>query len=341
MGGEHAPRHHDDAPPHDGGARVLLFDAKGDDREIDIASLDPARLAAHQIAWIDIVTDDPQVLRTTLARWHLEALPIASLLDARHAPLFSQDDWWGARALSPAWDEEREIGVGAAWMLIVGPNLVITVHRRRVQFLEALARQDDAGSRVGTLDADSFAAALLDRMLTAYFDTIDAFEDRLDKVEVDILQRRINTRHLPQLRRLRRAVSMLRRMLSSHRDLFDALVRPDFQPDWDDKVHKQFRALERRYERAVDAVENARDLVIGSYELLSTRLSQRTNETMRLLTFVTVMLGTLAVVAGVLGMNFKAPLFDTGGVGFWSAVGGMVAFALLALGVARWRGWWR
>jgi len=210
-----------------------------------------------------------------------------------------------------------------------------------VQFLETLARRDDAGSRVGKLDADSFAAALLDRMLTAYFDTVDAFEDRLDKLEVDILQKRINTQHLPQLRKLRKSVSMLRRMLSSHRDLFDALVRPDFQPDWDEKVQKQFHALERRYERAVDAVENARDLVIGSYELLSTRLSQRTNETMRLLTFVTVMLGTLAVAAGVLGMNFKAPLFDTGGVGFWIAVGGMVAFVLLSLGVARWRGWWR
>lgn len=341
MGGEHAPRHQDDAPLHDGGARVLLFDARGEDREIAIDALDPAHLAEHQIAWIDIVTDDPDALRDTLARWKLDTLPIAPLLDARRAPVFTQDDWWGARALSPAWDDAREIGVGAQWMLIVGPNLVITVHRRRVQFLEALARQDDAGSRIGQLDADSFAAAVLDRMLTAYFDTVDAFEDRLDKLEVDILQKRINTQHLPQLRRLRKSVSVLRRMLSSHRDLFDALVRPDFQPDWDEKVQKQFRALERRYERAVDAVENARDLVIGSYELLSTRLSQRTNETMRLLTFVTVMLGTLAVAAGVLGMNFKAPLFDTGGVGFWIAVGGMVAFVLLALGVARWRGWWR
>lgn len=320
---------------------MLLFDAEGSDCEIPLASLEPARLSPQQLAWIDVVTEDPDDVRDLLRGLQLEDLPIEPLLDAQRAPLFNLEEWWGARALSPAWNDDREIGVGAPWLLIVGPNLVMTVHRRHVQFLDDLARQNDARSRVGTLDADSFAAALLDRMLTAYFDTIDAFEDRLDRLEVDILQQRVHRTHLPQLRKLRRSVSLLRRMLSSHRDLFDALVRPDFQPDWDDKVQKEFRALERRYERAVDAVENARDLVIGSYELLSTRLSQRTNETMRLLTFVTVMLGTLAVAAGVLGMNFKAPLFDTGGVGFWSAVGLMLALALLALGVARWRGWWR
>jgi Mg2+ and Co2+ transporter CorA len=62
---------------------------------------------------------------------------------------------------------------------------------------------------------------------------------------------------------------------------------------------------------------------------------------MQLLTFVTVVLGTLAVVAGVLGMNFNAPLFDTGTAGFWTTVGAMAGFVLLAMLVARWRGWWK
>jgi len=87
-------------------------------------------------------------------------------------------------------------------------------------------------------------------------------------------------------------------------------------------------------------VENARDLVVGSYELLTTRLSQRTNDTMRTLTFVTVLLGSLAVVAGVLGMNFEAALFRSGSRGFWIAVGAMAAFVVLAMVVGRRRDWW-
>jgi magnesium transporter len=106
-------------------------------------------------------------------------------------------------------------------------------------------------------------------------------------------------------------------------------------------VVAEFRALSARYERAVDAVENARDLVVGSYELLSTRLSQRTNDTMQLLTFATVLLGSLAVIAGVLGMNFQAALFQTGTDGFWITVGAMSLVVLGAMLLARRRGWWK
>ena len=85
--------------------------------------------------------------------------------------------------------------------------------------------------------------------------------------------------------------------------------------------------------------ESLGDLVVGSFELFATRSAERTNDTMRALTFVTVLLGTLSVVAGTLGMNFAAPFFDTGGRGFWVAFAGMLLLAGISLAVARWRRW--
>jgi Mg2+ and Co2+ transporter CorA len=321
--------------------RILLFDADGEDREIEAGDLDLSRLSENELAWIDIRVHDASQITQALCRFGIEGLPLASLMEHRNGAWFTQRDWFGARAIAPTWDAEHETFSGAAWLLAVGPNVVVTVHRRRIAFLEALFANDDPDSRVGKISADSFAAALLDRLLTTYFDAVDAFEERLDRLEVEILEPKLRHTHLPSLRRLRRAVSILRRLLSAHRDVFDTFSRPDFQPDQDEKVEKQFRSVSLRYERAVDAVENARDLVVGSYELLSTRLSQRTNESMRLLTFVTVLLGSLAVIAGMLGMNFRAGIFDTGSEGFWTAVGLMALVVLVALLIARWRGWWK
>jgi Mg2+ and Co2+ transporter CorA len=267
--------------------------------------------------------------------------PFQRLLDERRAPVFSQHDWFGVRALAPDWQTHEGDCHAIPWLLLVGNNVVVTAHPKPIPFLDEVAALEDQDSRIGKLGADSFAAALLDRMLTAYFDAIDAFENRLDRLEVEILEPHVRTTHLRELRRLRQVVAHLRRLLSSHRDLFDAIARPDFQPDQDEKVQAQFHAVGQRYERATDAVENARDLVVGSYELLTTRLSQRTNETMRALTFATVVLGTLAVVAGVLGMNFKAALFDAGSRGFWITVGAMTVFVVSAIVLARRRGWWR
>ena len=89
----------------------------------------------------------------------------------------------------------------------------------------------------------------------------------------------------------------------------------------------------------MDMVENTRELMVGSFELFSSQTALRTNETMRVLTFATVLIGTLAVLAGVLGMNFDAAFFATGDAGFWWALGGMAALAVAAVVVARWRRW--
>ncbi len=329
------------AEPSSPRVRTLLFDADGRDRYLSFDELEPARLSQRTLAWVDLPSDDPAQIDRALARLQAPELPLVALLDPRSAPVLSQQDWFCARAIAPRLDRDSAKCHGEPWLLAVGPNVVLTVHRGTLPFLDEVYANDDPLSRVGMLDADSFAAALLDRMLTSYFDAIDRFEQHLDTLEVRILEPRVRAGYLVELRSLRRSVSILRRLLSAQRNLFDALSRPDFRPDRDEAVARRFRAVSTRYERVVDGVENARDLVVGSFELLATRLSQRTNESMRALTFFTVLLGSLAVVAGVLGMNFRTALFDTGAQGFWSVVVAMALVVVAALWIARRRGWWR
>ena len=69
-----------------------------------------------------------------------------------------------------------------------------------------------------------------------------------------------------------------------------------------------------------------------------TRVAQRTNDVMRLLTWVSVLLLPAVVIAGVMGMNFKVGFFDNPGY-FFVVIGVMVALAAGTLVVARWRGW--
>jgi Mg2+ and Co2+ transporter CorA len=117
------------------------------------------------------------------------------------------------------------------------------------------------------------------------------------------------------------------------------LSRPDFRPQEGQAVDQHFLTLDGRFERAMDMVENARDLVVGSFELFSSKTAIATNDQMRVLTFVTVVLGMLAVLAGIFGMNFDAPFFHSSGTGFWVAVGvmaGLLAIALIAGKLRRW-----
>lgn len=322
---------------------AFLFDGEGQDRDVDLTTLDVSALTERQLLWVD-VEDDEASDSHSLVAYLVEQLKLGphavealQSLDGR-TDLASFGDWFLAQAVAV----EHEGGLrfrGRGLAIVCGHNVVVSLHRGPVQFLEQLRGRERADTRLGTLSAESFTASLLGWLVDSYLHAVSDFEAAVDRLEVSVLSARAPRESLQDLADLRRGASRLRRMLAPHRHVFGAMARPDFRPDDAGIADKHFRALEQRFERAMDAVENARDLVVGSFELFATRSSERTNDTMRTLTFVTVLLGTLSVVAGTLGMNFAAPFFDTGGRGFWIAFAGMALVAVVAIVVARWRRW--
>lgn len=323
--------------------RAMLFDADGKDRSVDAETVAPSALNSHKLLWIDVEGDDAHDADAVLARLATQlelGEGAATLLQdlGEGAQLRNFGDWFLAEAVAVEHEGElRFRGRGLA--IVCGRNFVLSLHRGPIGFLDELRDRERADSRIGTLSAESFSASLLGWLVDSYLQSVTDFEAAVDRLEVSVLASRVHRECLPELAQLRRGASRLRRMLAPHRHVFAALARPDFRPDAEGAADKHFRALDQRFERAMDAVENARDLVVGSFELFATRSAERTNDTMRALTFVTVLLGSLAVMAGVLGMNFQVPLFDTGMRGFWISIGAMVAIAVLATVVARWRRW--
>lgn len=322
---------------------VFLFDGEGQDREVDLDQVDVDALTDRQLLWVDVETDEANDAHALIEylverlQLGLQAVEVLQSLDGR-TDLASYGDWFLAQAVAV----EHEGGLrfkGRGLAIVCGHNVVVSLHQGTVQFLEQLRGRERADTRLGTLSAESFTASLLGWLVDSYLHAVSDFEAAVDRLEVSVLSARAPRESLQDLANLRRGASRLRRMLAPHRRVFGAMARPDFRPDDAGIADKHFRALEQRFERAMDAVENARDLVVGSFELFATRSSERTNDTMRTLTFVTVLLGTLSVVAGTLGMNFAAPFFDSGGRGFWIAFAGMALVTVLAIIVARWRRW--
>ena len=90
--------------------------------------------------------------------------------------------------------------------------------------------------------------------------------------------------------------------------------------------------------QAVDAAREAKESTRGSFDLLVARLGQRTNDIMKVLTLVTVILLPSTVLAGVMGMNFRVGLFDLVWM-FWAVIAAMFGIAVLVLSVARSQRW--
>ena len=79
------------------------------------------------------------------------------------------------------------------------------------------------------------------------------------------------------------------------------------------RPRRGFSALGSRVFQAIDAAREAKESTRGSFDLIVARLGQRTNDIMKILTLVTVILLPATVLAGVMGMNFQLHLFDLSG----------------------------
>jgi Mg2+ and Co2+ transporter CorA len=323
--------------PGNGGTYALLFDADGSDREVALETLDLTALSERQLLWID---HEGHGLRPLLQRLGLrDAVPALDENGQGPPRLQNFGDWFLVRVVAVAPGEHLECAAQPL-LILAGRNFVITLHRQPLEYLAQLRDRERADTRIGVLSAESFTASLLDWQLVTYFDAVAELEADVDELEVQLLSRPLPRSYVADLAVLRRAASRLRRMLAPHRQVYGAMARPDFRPDAGKEADTQFRALNERFERTLDAVEGARELVLGSFELFATHTAQRTNDIMRILTFVTVLLGTLAVLAGVLGMNFEAPIFKTGTRGFVTTIVLMAGLVLGALAMAKRRRWW-
>ncbi len=305
-------------------------------RDVALDELGAQRPAQDEVLWVNLCGASAETLDRV---WDALRFPPAALQlwkAETHAPDIGQDgEYFWAQVIAVGEVHEGQFH-GDSLMVVGGRNIVVSMHGRELALIDRIMRDDRGG--IGVLSAESFSAALLDAHLSTYFEAASAFESEVERLEVQILDDKPRD-CLPDLRRLRRSASRLRRMLAPHRVVFSRLSRPDFRPSADRDAQKHFSALDVRYERAMDIIESARELVMGSFELFSAKTNLETNDTMRVLTFVTVVIGALSVIAGWMGMNFQARMFETEDVGFFFAVFGSMLIAAALVLIARRKNW--
>jgi Mg2+ and Co2+ transporter CorA len=319
--------------------RALLFDSKSrETKPLDLEQLSGLNPSETQLLWVDLTAPVEEELAKVSHGLQLPQEALDAIASNHTNPaLRSCEKFFWARVVAIS-DVDDETLQGSVLTLVAGPNLVVSLHDDQIGFIENLLSQQSGQSEVGMLGAASFTAALLDWQLSTYFQGVSDFEREVERIEVSILSGRPGN-CLGSLRSLRKTASRLRRMLAPHREVFAGMARPDFRPQEKERAEAHFMALEAHFERAMDMVENARDLVVGSFELFSTQTALTTNDSLRILTFVTVVLGILAVIAGILGMNFEVGFFKSGAMGFAVAVGGMIVLAALSIWMGK-RGRW-
>ena len=310
--------------------RAYLYDASGTDESVELEDVDVRELNESELLWVTLLQRDAEMVADVAARLNIEDIPVKSVIEGSNRPkVIKFGEFFHFSVNSVMLLAE---GVPAKYPIdfVVGKNFVITIHDGEVDYFADFRQREKGETQFGRLSSESFVATLLDLHIVSYFHALSVLEKRVDKLDSQILKKDLEAdEFIAEMVILRRDVSKLRRWLIPHRELIYSFLRADFQHIIDTGALELYKTLESHFENAVDAIESSRETVLGAFDLYATKSTQLTNAFIRRLTFLTLVTGTLGVIAGILGMNYKASIFEAEN-GFWIALGIM---ALVAIGL--------
>lgn len=318
---------------------AYLYDAVGNDEKIEIEDIDVKKLGENKLLWIDMGKRDEEALDSIVTALELENVPCRSIIKDKRRPNINKFESFFQFCIDSVITETDSPFEKVSIDFIVGENFVVTIHEGEVDYFREFRKREKGETTFGELDAESFVATLLDMHIVSYFRALEELELEVDKLDEVVLKSEIETeKFLAKMGELRRSVSLLRRWLMPHRDVIYSLARADFQQIAESDSLDQYKMLISHFENAVDAIESSRDTVLSTFELYATGAAHRMNIFIQRLTFFTVLIGSLGVVAGILGMNYKVDFFESS-AGFWLTIAGMVLVAIIMTIFARYKRW--
>ena len=203
---------------------------------------------------------------------------------------------------------------------VVGDNWVVTAHERPAGVLDDYAELAQGSGRTGDLDGATFLAGLLEWVLDEHAAAFERVEEELEQVDSRGMRGEADPDgEIENLITLRLRVGKLRRSLASHRPMLLALAHPELEALGDKESARRFELLVDRYELTLQGARDARESIYGSFDVLIARTGHRTNEIVKVLTLASVIFLPGALIAGIMGMNFKPGLFTHPAL-FWVTV---------------------
>ena len=322
-------------------SRAILFD-RDEVEQLDHLSERPRRLNGSRLLWVDIDRGDDGRVDDVAAAFDLHDATRERLAASGGKAVF--DDYGRyihVTTYSPCAegdeDDEDEEGL-VALECVVGENWVITAHDRPIEVLDEFAERVSGSGDTGVLDGPAFLATLLEWVLGAYSAAFERLEEQLEEFDVEAMRGNGADSDIEHLVAKRRRVGVLRRALAAHRSALVALTHPELEALGNNASGERFQSLLQRFESTVQEARDAKDSIVGSFDLLIARTGHRTNHVMKVLTLTSVIFLPGALLAGVMGMNFKVGLFNENWI-FYVVLALIILIAPITIGTAKRYDW--
>ena len=291
--------------------------------------------------WIDLEGLDPR-FEAMLRDWGFHPLAIEDVFTQQHQPKVEEYDdtlFMIVRGLdfNVMEDHEADEIVTLKLAAFLSRRRLVTSHRAPLRGVSAVYDRLGESKRAYPGGVTQVLWTICDEMMDLYFPLIDSIGGEIEELEERVMASPSQD-HLHRLLLLRRKLSILRRTMLPHRQVFSHLAGSRFEAI-DETAALNFRDTQDNVLRLADAIEQQRDLLSNVKDTYLSVVAQRTNEIMRVLTVFSAIVLPLSLIAGIYGMNFEHMPELRQAWGYPAVLGSMTA---LACGMLLWfkkKGW--
>lgn len=222
--------------------------------------------------------------------------------------------------------------------IVLGNNFILSFQEKESALFEPVRERlrGDKG-RIRKAGSDYLVHALIDSVVDNYFILLEDMEDRIEKLENDLIKQTSPTR-LQSIHNLKRELIFLRKSLWPLRETISSLQRSD-SPLIDEPNAIYFKDIFDHIIAIIDTVDTFRDMLSGMLDIYLSSASMRLNEVMKVLTIIATIFMPLTFLAGVYGMNFKHMPELEWTWGYFGLWGIMLTIAILMLMFFRRKKW--
>ena len=223
--------------------------------------------------------------------------------------------------------------------IFLGSDFLITVNvmnSANQQLLKDIERAAELNPKKALQGPAFLLHVILDYIVDQKYEAIDAFEDDLDKAEETIISD-LSGFDPAALLNLRRDLFAIRRSLFHEREIMVKISRKDC-PFIPEKALFYYRDIYDHLTKFFEMTETSRDVVTSLMEMYLSMLNNkmaetanRTNRTVRRLTFITTIFMPLTLLAGIGGMSEWSMMT---GPSNWKIAYPAFLFAMVVIGFA-------
>jgi len=294
------------ADAHEHPTRIQLLDYGQQDLIVkDLADLDESRsyLARDSVTWIHVsgVADAGTVERLG-GLLDLHPLAQEDVLNAGQRPKCETYEDQLFVVLYLAQQRGRHISAEQV-SLFLGRGFLVSFCACDHDPFEAVRKRLQAhAGKLREHKEDYLLYALLDLTIDQGFPVLERLGERVEALEDELLGTP-DKGTLARLHALRRETLLLRRLLWPQREVVNGLLREE-HPLIQESTKVYVRDCYDHAVQIIDLLETYREVITGLVDVYLSSVSNRLNETMRVLTVIATVFIPLTFITGVYGMNF-------------------------------------